>query len=72
MFATNASLSSDFSIEINAGGGMAQVDYEIGNFTGFGAFDAYVWCLDSNQGQRISWTNQVSGTGSSGYTVNIS
>jgi len=52
--------------------GMAQVDYEIGNFTGFGAFDAYVWCLDSNQGQRISWTNQVSGTGSSGYTVNIS
>ncbi len=53
-------------------GGMAQIDYEIGNFTGFGAFNAYAWCLDSNQGQGISWTNAVSGTGSSGYTVMIS
>jgi len=53
------------------GCGMAQVDYEIGNFTGFSAFDAYAWCLDSNQGQGISWTNAVSGTGSNGYTVNI-
>ena len=52
-------------------GGMAQVDYQIGNFTGFGAFNAYAWCLDSNQGQGISWTNAVSGAGSSGYTVNI-
>lgn len=54
------------------GCGMAQVDYEIGNFTGFGAFNAYAWCLDSNQGQGISWTNRVEGTGSSGYTVSIS
>lgn len=53
------------------GNGMAQVNYEIGNFTGFGAFDAYAWCLASNQGQGISWTNAVSGAGSSGYTVNI-
>jgi hypothetical protein len=53
------------------GNGMAQVEYEIGNFTGFGAFDAYAWCLNSNQGQGISWTNAVSGAGSSGYTVNI-
>ncbi|WP_214040943.1 nitroreductase [Methanoculleus sp.] len=54
------------------GNGMAQVDYEIGNFTGFGAFDAYAWCLNSNQEQGISWTNAVVGTGSSGYTVKIS
>jgi hypothetical protein len=123
MFATNATLSSDFSIKINASGyqweatgleptsyayqagalqemadtentfqimfidlnvgvlglnstlegnGMAQVDYKIGNFTGFGAFDANAWCLHSNQGQGISWTNRVEGTGSSGYTVSIS
>ncbi|MDD3933308.1 nitroreductase [Methanoculleus sp. UBA303] len=54
------------------GNGMAQVDYKIGNFTGFGAFDANAWCLHSNQGQGISWTNRVEGTGSSGYTVSIS
>jgi hypothetical protein len=52
-------------------GGMAEVDYTLENFTGFGAFNAYAWCLSSNQGQGISWTNRVVDAGSSGYTVSL-
>ena len=33
------------------------------------SFNGYGWLLNANQGQGISWTNRVSGYGSSVYTV---
>ncbi|MDD3071678.1 MAG: PKD domain-containing protein, partial [Methanoculleus horonobensis] len=49
--------------------GGAKVEFTFTNLTTHAAFNAYGWCLAANQGQGISWTNRVSGTGSSGYTV---
>lgn len=64
-------------IDLNVGaignsGEMARVDYTLENFSGFATFNAYAWCIDSNQGEGISWTNRLdSDSGSSGYTVTL-
>lgn len=50
--------------------GTAKVEYSFTNLDTSASFNAYAWCLNSNQGQGINWTQQTSGTGSSGYTVN--
>lgn len=49
--------------------GAVMVNYTIENAPDFLAFDAYAYCFISNQSQGVSWTNRVSGTGSSGWTV---
>ena len=46
--------------------GAAKVEYSFNHLTTFAAFDGYGWCNASNQGQGISWTNDVSGGGTSG------
>ncbi len=50
-------------------GGAIKVEYSIENLETFAAFNAYAWCNQSNSGQGVSWTNKVSGSGSSGYCV---
>ncbi len=62
--ATGLASSSDLT---DSGG--VKVEYTLENLETFAAFNAYVWCNQSNQGQGISWTNQVSGSGSSVYQV---
>lgn len=49
--------------------GAVKIEYEFENLNTFAAFNSYGWCNQSNQGQGISWTNAVSGPGSSGYAV---
>lgn len=49
--------------------GAARVEYEFTNLTTFAAFNGYGWCSAANQDQGISWTNRLSETGASGYTV---
>ncbi len=49
--------------------GAARVEYSVTNLSTSSAFNVYSWNLNSNQGQGISWTNAVSGTGASGYQV---
>ena len=52
--------------------GMIKVNYTINNLpTGsILVFDGYAYTVSSNQGQGIRWTNRLSASGSSGYTVN--
>lgn len=49
--------------------GGIRVEYSFENMNTFAAFNAYAWCMNSNQGQGISWTNRLSEAGSSGFTV---
>jgi DMSO/TMAO reductase YedYZ molybdopterin-dependent catalytic subunit len=49
--------------------GAVKVEYSIENLETFAAFNAYAWCNQSNSGQGVSWTNKVSGSGSSGYCI---
>lgn len=49
--------------------GAARVDYTFENLETFAAFDIYGYTQASNQDAGISWTNCVTGIGSSGYTV---
>jgi hypothetical protein len=69
-------------IELNAGllgpnaglsdltdNGMINLEYSVENPGSMIAFNIYGWCNQSNQGKGISWTNMVSGQGSSGYQV---
>lgn len=69
-------------IELNAGligpnaglsglndNGMIKLEYSVDNPGSMVAFNIYGWCNQSNQGKGISWTNMVSGEGSSGYQV---
>ncbi len=49
--------------------GFAKIEYSVENLDTYTAFSAYGWCNQSNQGKGITWTNQLPGTGSSGYTV---
>ncbi|QYZ78495.1 PGF-pre-PGF domain-containing protein [Methanofollis formosanus] len=51
------------------GRGAVKVEYSFENLETFAAFNGYGWCLAANQGQGISWTNQVAGIGASGYSV---
>ncbi|KAF5050000.1 PEGA domain protein [anaerobic digester metagenome] len=53
-------------------GGCAKIEYSFENMETFAAFNAYGWCNQSNQGQGISWSNDLTGfaaTGISGYSV---
>ncbi|KUL01128.1 MAG: Nitroreductase [Methanomicrobiales archaeon 53_19] len=43
--------------------------YNITGYDGAAYFDAYAWNNQSNQGQGVSWTNKVIGTGSSGWAI---
>jgi len=49
--------------------GMVKVIYNITGYSGAAYFDAYAWNNQSNQGQGVSWTNKVIGTGSSGWAI---
>jgi hypothetical protein len=49
--------------------GFAKIEYSVENLDTYAAFSAYGWCNQSNQGKGITWTNQLVGEGSSGYTV---
>jgi len=49
--------------------GMVKVTYGITAYTGSAYFDAYAWNNQSKQGQGVSWTNPVVGTGSSGWAI---
>jgi hypothetical protein len=49
--------------------GTARVEYTLSNTTSPISFNVYGWNNQSNQGQGISWTNRVTGEGSSGYIV---
>jgi hypothetical protein len=51
--------------------GAIKVEYSFEHLTTFAAFDAYAWVLNSNQGMGISWTNRLSDSGSSGFTVKV-
>lgn len=80
-FGQNMSLNEQFKfmfIDLYAGSvndanldpiGMVEVTYEITGYTGSAYFDAYAWNNQSNQGQGVSWTNKVVGTGSSGWAI---
>jgi hypothetical protein len=49
--------------------GFAKIEYSVENLDTFASFSSYGWCNQSNQGKGITWTNQLAGEGSSGYTV---
>jgi hypothetical protein len=49
--------------------GGAKVEFSFSGLTTHASFNAYGWCSAANQGQGISWTNQVTGSGASGYSV---
>jgi hypothetical protein len=49
--------------------GFAKIEYSVENLDTYTSFSAYGWCNQSNQGEGITWTNQLAGPGSSGYTV---
>ncbi len=55
-------------------GGAAKVEYTISGVDSLPtntviSFNGYGWCLNANQGQGISWTNQITGASASGYSV---
>lgn len=50
--------------------GAARVDFTFTGLTDLAAFNVYGFTFYSSQGQGISWTNQTSGDGSSGMTIN--
>jgi hypothetical protein len=55
-------------------GGAAKVEFTLTgvNSLPYGtaiSFNGYGWLLNANQGQGISWTNRITGAGSSVYTV---
>ncbi|WAI00520.1 NosD domain-containing protein [Methanogenium organophilum] len=58
---------ADLSTLENSGG--VKVEYTFENLETFASVNAYAWCNQSNQGRGISWTNRVSGSGSSVYEV---
>ncbi len=49
--------------------GAVKVEYWFENMPTHAAFNGYGWCLISNQDQGISWTNDITGIGASGYSV---
>jgi hypothetical protein len=51
--------------------GAVKVEYSFSNMNTSASFNAYSWCLYSNQQEGINWTQNTSGTsGTSSYTVN--
>ncbi|HIH04097.1 MAG TPA: nitroreductase [Methanoregulaceae archaeon] len=52
--------------------GATRIDYTVNDLGSAKlAFNAYAWCNWSNQQQGVSWTNANSGSGASGWDVNI-
>ena len=51
--------------------GTVRVDYNLTGYEGAAYFDTYAWNNQSAQGQGISWTNKIIGTGSSGWAIEI-
>jgi hypothetical protein len=51
--------------------GTVKVDYYLTGYEGAAYFDAYAWNNQSAQGQGISWTNRIIGSGSSGWEISI-
>ncbi len=49
--------------------GAIKVEYSFENLETYAVFNGYAYTVSSNQGQGIRWTNRVSATGSSGYSV---
>jgi PKD repeat protein len=49
--------------------GSIRIEYTLENLQTMAAFDAYAYTVSSNQGQGIRWTNRLSETGASGYSV---
>lgn len=49
--------------------GAVKVEYSIENLDTVATFNVYAWNDKTAQGNGISWTNQLVGSGSSGYTV---
>jgi hypothetical protein len=49
--------------------GASKVEYTFTNLDTSAAFNGYGWCLNANQGQGISWTNNMVDPGASGYYV---
>jgi hypothetical protein len=49
--------------------GSVKVDFSFTNMDTTASFNAYGWCLTSNQDEGINWTNATSGAGASGYTI---
>ncbi|WP_319643250.1 PEGA domain-containing protein [Methanovulcanius yangii] len=60
-------LNSGLSGLIDAG--MVRIDTSVEGCDTLVSFSVYGWCKQSNQGEGISWTNRLSGAGSSGYAV---
>ncbi|MEN6328817.1 MAG: PKD domain-containing protein [Methanobacteriaceae archaeon] len=54
--------------------GMIKISYSLQNFANIAAFDAYGYCVNSNQGRGVRFTNTVNTAGqsatASGYYVN--
>jgi hypothetical protein len=51
--------------------GTVKIDYDLTGYEGAAYFDVYAWNNQSAQGQGISWTNRIIGTGSSGWEISI-
>ena len=51
--------------------GTVMVEYDLTGYEGAAYFDTYAWNNQSAQGQGISWTNKIIGTGSSGWAIEI-
>ena len=52
--------------------GATRIDYTVNDLGSAKlAFNSYGWCNWSNQQQGVSWTNALTGTGASGWDVNI-
>jgi PKD repeat protein len=67
---SNTLSSSSFVGQQITDSGAIKIEYNFENLQSFAAFNAYAYCVDSNQGQGIRWTNRLSETlGSSGYSV---
>jgi len=52
--------------------GCTKIEYSFENLETFAAMNVYGWCNQSNQGQGISWSNDLTGfstSGVSGYSV---
>lgn len=59
----------DFQGQSIQDSGAIKVDYSFENLNTFAAFDIYAYCVSSNQGQGVRWTNRLTDTGASGYSV---
>jgi hypothetical protein len=64
-------LSTTWYQDVTTDNGALRVDFELSGLTSgsTAAFNVYGWCLSSNQGEGISWTNRPTGSEASGYSV---